>query len=204
MSVFSDWIEIRDDKSPWRISDFPYDKGVDSQKTKPHCIKCVAVNNCWFKNEKIKKPLEYAEVPPLPYKPALLELKYYHPNCHCWPKAIASPKTKDIKIIALDEKMKYLMKAKFAWIQAMGYDTDDENEIYEKLLSLAKQAYCEGRYSKADPNEDMIRYGFKVNIDIKFPGKGEKEGHTYNLKTCYMIFPNGTLKNNTPIGGWSK
>ena len=32
----------------------------------------------------------------------------------------------------------------------------------------------------------------------------EKEGKIYKLKTNYMVFPNGKIKMNTPIGGWQE
>ena len=35
-------------------------------------------------------------------------------------------------------------------------------------------------------------------------GKGEKFGRTYDLKSSFMVFPNGKLKCNTLIGGWYK
>ena len=37
---------------------------------------------------------------------------------------------------------------------------------------------------------------------IDIPGKNEKQGKEYKITTNYMIFPNGKLKMNTPIGGW--
>jgi hypothetical protein len=53
---FGDWIQVFDDESSWTIEDFPYSSGVDGKITYPHCEKCVAVNHCYFKNEKGKKP----------------------------------------------------------------------------------------------------------------------------------------------------
>ena len=35
-------------------------------------------------------------------------------------------------------------------------------------------------------------------------GANEKAGKTYAIKSNYMIFPNGKLKMNTPVGGWQK
>lgn len=39
---------------------------------------------------------------------------------------------------------------------------------------------------------------------IDIPGANEKLGKTYKIESNYMIFPNGKLKMNTPIGGWQK
>ena len=56
---FSDWIKINDNKSGFTIEDFPYATGVDEELTNPHCALCVSVNNCYFKNEEDKKPIEF-------------------------------------------------------------------------------------------------------------------------------------------------
>ena len=47
-------------------------------------------------------------------------------------------------------------------------------------------------------------YGVKINLFLKIPGKGRKEGIEYRIKSAFMIFPNGKLKCNTFIGGWWK
>ena len=52
--------------------------------------------------------------------------------------------------------------------------------------------------------ENHTNYGCKINLKVDMPGINEKSGKIYNLKTNYMIFPNGKLKMNTPIGGWQK
>lgn len=61
---FSDWIKVNDKKSKWTLNDFPYKTGVIEEVTKPHCWRCVSVNNCWFKNEENKKPerFDYSNV----------------------------------------------------------------------------------------------------------------------------------------------
>lgn len=58
-AYFSEWIKINDNKSIWTIEDFPYKTGVDEELTYPHCWKCVTINNCIFKNEDEKKPVEF-------------------------------------------------------------------------------------------------------------------------------------------------
>lgn len=83
LANFSEWIQINDPKSNWTIEDFPYETEVDEDATKPHCWKCVTVNQCWFKNENGKKPItfdyskySFSEVPKS-------KRGLYHPNCHC-------------------------------------------------------------------------------------------------------------------------
>ena len=85
LANFSEWIKIEDDQCPYTIQDFPYETGVDELKTIPHCFKCVTVNDCWFKNEKDKKPQELEISNPI--LNLFLEMNnqngLYHPNCHC-------------------------------------------------------------------------------------------------------------------------
>lgn len=54
LADFSDWFTVNDPNSSWSISSFSFAQGVDENLTHPHCWKCVTVNNCWFKNEKIR------------------------------------------------------------------------------------------------------------------------------------------------------
>ncbi len=60
MNVFNDilgsWIQVVDDKSNYTIEDYGYDTGVIEGTTANHCVKCVTVNRCYFKNEENKKP----------------------------------------------------------------------------------------------------------------------------------------------------
>ena len=54
LSNFSEWIQVQDPKSDWTLDNAPIikDVGVDKETVKPHCVKCVVANQCWFKNEK--------------------------------------------------------------------------------------------------------------------------------------------------------
>lgn len=204
LARFSSWIQVNDDNTHWTIEDFSYETGVIEEVVKPHCVKCVAVNQCWFKNEEKKKPevfnyskYSFDEIP-------FLKRGLYHPNCHCKEIGINSPHEEKIKIIELDKKMKYAIKDKLGMFEAFGYSRKDEREIAGVIEQLSKQNFCLGNYQKVEITPDMIRFGFKINIPINFPGKGQKRNERYPLKSCYMIFTKGKLKNNTPIGGWAK
>ena len=50
--VIGNWIQIIDDKNEITIEDYGYETGIIEGTTENHCVKCVAVNKCWFKNEK--------------------------------------------------------------------------------------------------------------------------------------------------------
>ncbi len=209
---YGNWIYIKDDNCRWTIEDFPYSTGVDQSKTMPHCAKCVAINRCYFVNENDKMPIE-------PLNDSLLSQLFerlnlplgnsnnnslYHINCHCKKEYALTPKEKQIKIIEFDKKMDYAIKDKLGLFLAFGYTLDDVIEISQIIKDLSIKNFCLGNYLKADPNEIMINFGFKININISFPGKNLKSNKIYNLKSCFMIFPNYKLKTNTPIGGWSK
>lgn len=97
-------------------------------------------------------------------------------------------------------KIPYLFKSKGDWVNAMGYHENDYNTFLNVLLDKTKQAYFYGKYYV----ENITKYGCKINLMIDIPGANEKLGKTYKIESNYMIFPNGKLKMNTPIGGWQK
>lgn len=84
------------------------------------------------------------------------------------------------------------------WVEAMGYQENDFEKFVETLLNKTKEAYVSGNYYK----EDLSKYGFKINIKVDMPGFNNKNNKIYKIETNYMVFPNGKLKMNTPIGGW--
>ncbi len=189
LARFSDWIKINDRMSPWTIEEFPYEAGVDSSMTYPHCWKCVTINQCWFKNENGKKPEEFnTNGPP----------NLYHPNCHCNKLAIAKPKISDVKFIIPDGKVAWMIKDKGHLLKELGYNESDFLEVVEKLKDLVSQEYLNGNYYiKAYDNK-----GFRIGLILQnFPGKRDKENKYYKIKTGWTIFPNGKLKCNTLIGG---
>ena len=121
----------------------------------------------------------------------------YHEHCHCNKIGIKKPKSEDIELIIPEGKFDWLVKDKKDWINAMGYK--DEHDFVNILLELTKKSFADGKYQKVVHN----KYGFKINIEVVMPGQNEKFGKIYTLKTSYMIFPNGKLKNNTLLGGWA-
>jgi len=192
--IFSDWIQIKDLENPFTIESFPYSTGVIEIITKPHCANCSSINYCWFKNEESKKPDEFD------YTNSNVSEKdkgLYHPHCHCNKIAIKNPKPEDIKLIIPEGKTDWLIKDKIDWINAMGYKNN--KEFIEILFQKTKESFASGNYKKVIHNQ----YGFKINIFLSIPGANEKIGKIYKVKTVYMIFPNGKLKNNTLLGGWA-
>ena len=204
LSQFRSWIQVSDSSLYWTIEDFSYETGVIAEQVKPHCVKCVAVNQCWFKNEENKKPERFNYNKSSYIEISFLKYGLYHPNCHCKEIGISSPYKNQISIIELDKKMKFAIKDKLGLFMSFGYHKDDEKQIFSLIENLSKQNYCLGNYEKVKINPEMIKYGFKINVKIDFPGKGNKSHKIYPLKSCYMIFPKGKLKCNTPIGGWTK
>ena len=194
---FSDWIKINDNKSGFTIEDFPYEAGVDEEITKPHCALCVSINNCYFKNEEDKKPIEFNygqyTLEQIPFSSRGL----YHPHCHYKNIAISKPLSKQIEIILKQGKIDWLLKDKIHWIHSWGYKDNDIDLLISELLFAMKEAYCSGNYLRKKHN----KYGFKISLHIKLKGINDHQGEIFNLISSCMIFPNGKLKVNTFVGG---
>ncbi len=169
---------------------------------KPHCVTCTIVNKCWFKDEKDKKPdeFDYSKYPEIPLEKRGL----YHPNCHDLKIPISVPMSNKIEIFDLERRMDYLFLDKKVWLNSMGYKEEDKKEVLELLEKLSKVAYCQGNYKNNPPVEEKKKYGFRIRLNLHFPGKREKLGRIYEITSSYIVYPNGKLKNNTPIGGWKK
>ncbi len=50
-NILGNWIQIIDEKNDLTIESYKYDTGVIEGTTGNHCVKCVAINRCWFKDE---------------------------------------------------------------------------------------------------------------------------------------------------------
>lgn len=198
LAKFSTWIKIGDPKSTWTIEDFPYETGVDEKIANPHCWKCVTVNQCWFKDENEKKPEEFDYSKYSPTDIPISKRGLYHPNCHCKKNQISAPKKSHFD--NLQGKINFFFKDKINWFYAWGYKDEDKEDFINTVLCLTYESYSLGYYENIGHNKQ----GFKINIFISLPGKHEKKEHTYKVKTCWMIFPNGKLKCNTLIGGRTK
>lgn len=206
MSVFDgilgDWIQIIDDKNETTIDNYAYNTGVIKGTTGNHCVKCVAVNKCYFKNIEGKKPQRFdltgIKILDLLIKGLVPGL--YHIGCHCKEVPVEVLSLDEIKLIIPDGKIQYLFVSKGDWIRSMGYTTEDDEVFVDTLLQKTKEAYFYGDYTI----EIIDKYGCKINLLLNIPGIRNKQGKMYRLKTNYMIFPNLKLKMNTPIGGWWK
>ena len=192
---FSKWIKVEDKVSPFTIEMFPYDSGVDENETGHHCWKCVTVNKCWFKNEKNKKPKKF-DYAIFSSNELLKIIRWlYHPKCHCKEYAISNPKTQDITIIMPEGKIDWVYRDKAGLVEAWGYYVNDRDILVENIINASKKAYAEGNYEIFE----HTRMGVNISLFIEIPGIRNKLGHSYKRVSSYMIFPNGKLKNNTPI-----
>lgn len=143
-AYFSYWIQIHDNLSKWTIEDFPYVTGVDEDLTKPHCWKCVSVNNCWYRNQEGKKPehfnydqYTYAQIPKS-------KRGLYHPNCHCKEMSMSSPNMHSIKVDVGEGKIDWLFENKKGLVEAWGYRTEQEKLLLiEHLKELSASAYSQ-------------------------------------------------------------
>ena len=198
VATFSDWIKIEDRASFWTIENFEK-INYNEKVVKPHCVDCVIINQCYFKNEENKKPYEfdYSNFPQVPIDKQGL----YHPCCHCQKRGINAPKPNDIVVFDLAKRMDYLFHEKIRWLNYMGYNIEDKNEVFYLIEKLSKESYCKGDYQNNPPPEEKKKYGFRIRVKILFPGKREKLGQIFPITSSYIVYPYGKLKNNTPIGG---
>lgn len=165
--------------------------------TKPHCALCVSVNNCSFKNEEDKKPLEFDYSKYTLEQIPLTNRGLYHPNCHCNKVAISKPLSNQIEIIFKQGKIDWLLKDKIHWIHSWGYKDTNVDLLIDELILSMKEAYALGSYKRKTHN----KYGFKISLYIKLKGINDHQGETFNLISSCMIFPNRKLKVNTLVGG---
>lgn len=195
---FSKWIKVEDKQSQWSIENFAYDIGVDEDVTYHHCWECVTVNKCWFKNEETKKPKKSNYAPFSYNQISKMTRGLYHPKCHCKEFAINVPKEKDINIIIDIGKEYYFFKDKLGLFHSWGYTDKEKNAFIKMFKELVIDAYRQGNYHK----EKHTRAGFQINLTIKIPGKNEKSNKEYDVKSAFIIFPEGKLRCITLIGGW--
>lgn len=199
MNSINDWIQVIDEKSPLTIEDFSYTTGVNLGSVE-HCDKCVAVNRCYFKNQKGKKPekFEYTRFAIINSVLNAVKLGLYHFWCHCNENSIPNPSFSSVKLIIPQGKINWLFSDKEDWIRTMGYlPNQDFIDIISKLIL---SAYVNGSYESAGHS----KYGYKINLFIDLKGGADKSYKQYKLKSNFMVFPDGKLKCNTLIGGWQK
>ena len=198
LSHFSDWIQVVDSSSKWTIEDFPYDKGVDELQTFPHCWKCVTVNKCWFKNEGGKKPQTMSYDGGYGVYPKS-KRGLYHLNCHCEERAINVPRLKDINILLDNRKVTYFYEDKLGLFHSLGYKNSNKDEFIKHFKEIVKDSYRRGNYEL----EKHLKTGYQINLFVELKGQREKKERTYKLKSAFIVFPQGTLRCVTLIGGWS-
>ena len=194
--LIGNWIKIVDSKNDITIESYDYSTGIIEGTTKNHCVRCVAANQCWFRNEEGKKPEKFNfSLSDFVSKGLLPGL--YHPNCHCEEITIY-PSIDDIDLIIPSGKIGWLFFDKLEWINSMGYCAD--NKFLEILTGKIKESYFYGNYFI----QNHTNYGIKIKINFDLNGGGIKQSRVYKLTSSFTIFPNGKIKCNTLIGGWQK
>lgn len=199
-SYFSDWIKILDDKNPHTIEEYTYKDGVPDN-VDGHCWKCITVNHCWFVDEVDKKPKEFDYTKYIRDEIPISDTDgLYHPHCHCKELHIRNPQPSEIKLIETQGKIGYMWKSKLHLYHLWGY-TDDERDAFEKLLAQkTKEAYVAGNYEY----EKHDKQGYRINCILTIPSKNPALGKEIEMWSNWMIFPDGTLKCNSYLGGWTK
>ncbi len=191
----SKWFKVEDDKNNIVIDDFDYEHGIQGPITKKHCVKCIAINQCWFLEEDGKKPEETNYEIEEIIKDTKNKIGLYHYNCHCKKIDIPIPKKSDIKLIISQGKIEWLFKDKSEWIKSLGHEPN--LKFVEYIKDKIAESYCEGKYHI----RSIDKYGVRSTVYIDIEGNGEKRDKKYSLKSGFSIFSNGKLKCNTLIGG---
>ncbi|MDE6869295.1 MAG: hypothetical protein K2J75_01065 [Clostridia bacterium] len=194
----NDWIQIVDNLNNAVIDDFDYKIGIQGSVTQKHCVKCIAVNQCWFANEKNKKPKPMSYSVEQVLNDSKNAMGLYHYNCHCKEIDIPMPNEDDITLICPEGKDDWLFRDKTPWIRSLGYEND--NEFLEYLKKKVVESYCLGQYEI----RDITQYGVAINVFVNIEGRGENFGKIYTAKFAWMVFSNGKLKCNTFLGGKAK
>lgn len=194
----TDWIKVIDELNSAVIDDFDYENGIQGPVTQKHCVKCIAVNQCWFANEKNKKPEPMGYSLEQILNDSKNKIGLYHYNCHCQEISIPTPTEKDIVLIYDQGKVGWLFRDKSDWIRSFGWESDEK--FLEHLKRKVVENYCLGRYVLWN----ISKYGAAINIFVDIDGRGEKLNKTYRVKSGWMVFSNGKLKCNTFIGGWAE
>lgn len=198
-SIFADWIQIVDNKSRWTIEDFSYKEGVP-EHVENHCWKCITVNHCWFANQDDKKPMEFGYDEYTSAQIAPENRGLYHPRCHCEKVALHKPQLNDISLIVTQGKIEFMWKSKTHLFHKWGYSDSEKDFFVEMIANKTKESYITGNYEI----EKHDNHGVKINCIFRIPCKNNELGDTVEMWSNWMIFPNGTLKCNTCLGGWTK
>lgn len=142
-NIIGNWIQVSDKGTTLTIEDFGYNTGIIEGSTKNHCIKCVAVNQCCFKNEKRKKPDKF-DLTNINIIDAILKdimPGLYHYKCHCSEIPTYVKSFEKIELIIPQGKIDYLFKNKSAWINAMSYHENDYEKFVKILLTKTKSIF---------------------------------------------------------------
>ncbi|MCM1533708.1 MAG: hypothetical protein NC099_03545 [Corallococcus sp.] len=198
-SLFADWVQIVDNKSKRTIEDFPYDTGVPD-RVEGHCWRCVTVNYCWFANEKDKLPdeFDYGKYSSSQISEQIRGL--YHPHCHCKKFPLSKPQSSKINLVKVEGKIDYMWRSKMHLFHKWGYTDMEKDAFVEMLAQKTKESYSNGNYEI----EKHDNHGVKINCIFKIPSKNPQLGTEIEMWSNWMIFPNGTLKCNSFLGGWTK
>ena len=199
-NLFGNWIKIVDKGNELTIENYEYSTGVIEGTTGNHCVKCVATNQCWFRNEKDKKPEKF-NLTGIGIFDGLINgvlPGLYHWRCHCVEYPIEVFEIDKIQLIVPAGKIDWLFTDKGEWVKSMGYELN--NLFIDILCKEIKQAYFYGKYIIQSHNN----YGVKININVDLNGINDKNGKVYKLISSFTVFPNGKIKCNTLIGGWQK
>ncbi len=149
-----------------------------------HCLSCTALSGCLF--------IKYN-------KPGNQEGNgLLHERCHCFYNEVSNirfeavcPIDKFTNYIFSD---KYMGNGKRELFETLGFDIDDAYLLKSEYERQAKQKYASGDYKLGK----LSNYGQAISIDIVLTSK---TGRRVKFVSGWMVYPNGLINCNTPLGG---
>lgn len=146
-----------------------------------HCLNCSALDGCYLVTRNMpKQPL--------------------HENCDCRKKNInyANVKSKAKAVCDIRKFTEYVFKninnfkGKNKIFYDLGYDINDSQYLQNEFCKQALNQYLLGNYVL----KNLDRRGQRLAIPTSLNGTTFYSG--------WMLYPEGSIKNTTPFGGWIK
>ena len=143
-----------------------------------HCLICTKLDGCYFVERK------------MPEQPQ-------HERCDCSKVEKSNTFVKSIANSECDIRKfsEYIFKGssgKKELFESWGYSSKDSELLKNEFEKQSREQYITGNYELKNLDYNGQRIAIPINL----------KGHIFF--SGWMVYPNGTIKNTTPFGGWIK
>ena len=146
-------------------------------ETTRHCAKCLNLNGCYF-------PLDNMPEQPL------------HPYCHCYKtiidRPIAGVSAKSDLPIEKITQYAFVDEGKKGFFESNGYRVKDAEQMQAAIEKQAVEKYCAGEFQLGG----LTEHGQRITILVELRSE---TGEVLTFLTGWMVFPDGTIVNTTPM-----